>query len=1408
MLAAVLCSFGIGLYSSQAQSVFINEIHYDNDGADTGEGIEVAGPAGTDLSAYTLVLYNGSNGSVYNTVSLSGVLADQENGYGTAFFSIAGVQNGAPDGIALVTDTTVVQFLSYEGTFTALGGPADGMSSVDIAVSEASSTPVGYSLQLSGSGTDYTDFAWAAADTASYDQVNGGQDFVGTSPADIVFINEIHYDNDGVDTGEALELAGTEGIDLAGWELVLYNGSNGSVYNTVSLSGVFTNESGGYGFISFAIAGIQNGSPDGIALVNPLDTVVQFISYEGTLVAVDGPAAGLESSDIGIAETSSTLVGNSLQLTGTGYYFEDFIWVESANTFDALNVDQVIGNPSDTTGNDGDTTIVTPDLVDLWVNEIHYDNASTDVNEGIEVAGTAGADLSGYSLVLYNGNGGAVYNTIPLNGVLADQQSGFGTAFFAISGLQNGSPDGIALVSPENEVLQFLSYEGSFDAVGGAADGLTSEDILVVEGSSTAAGFSLQLQGTGSSYEDFTWAADVASTYDAVNDGQTFVPAAEIAFINEIHYDNASSDVGEAIEVAGTAGLDLTGWSLVLYNGNGGGAYNTTSLSGVIPNQQNGFGTLFFSISGIQNGAPDGVALVNAEDTVVQFLSYEGSFVAVDGPAAGMTSEDIGVAETGSTPAGYSLQLIGSGFAYTDFSWSEAIAETFGSINTGQSFGSGGVDPGPGSDSLVLITIAEARAKNLGDSVIISGILTATDQFDGPAYIHDSTGGIGIYDVSVHGAGAFQIGDEIQVQGVLGEFGQMLQVTNLTSLDSISSGNSVVADTLTISELSAHEGELVTITNVTFADGGLFYPGSNYSISDSSGSTELRIDAEVESLIGKLQPSGLTTVTGIVGSFNGQLQLLPRFEADVPAALDYTPGGSDISQDSTLEIVTWNMEFFGSTLTNYGPSDVALQLENAITIIQALDADIIAVQEVSDTNLLDALVDSLGNYARVCSDVYSYSFEPADPNFPAQKLCFIYNTNTVTITDEQVLFEQFYNDARTGVTNDMSDYPTGSASSFWASGRLPYMVTAEVSIQGITTTVKLVNIHAKSGGGSSDVARKLYDAQALKDTLDTYYASDRVVVLGDYNDDVDVSIGGGATPYEEFVLDTAAYSPVTEVLSNAGFRSYVFSDNMIDHITITDELFDPYIENSVYTFIPFNLVNNYANTTSDHLPVVSRFNLFDLVQPLVVEELEDINLMKGYNERVAKVSAVVSGGLEPYTYSWNDGSSGATLEVTPHYPDTVVTLTVSDASGQVVTTSAQVIIDDVSCEKGRGRWARSGVQMCNGRVTLCVDEHFVDHFQNKGWTLGTCDNVVRRTCSATNNPWSATQTLMFDFSDELVVNVVMYDFFGNEISTEEVNVPSGESEYNVSLPYKGIFYVKVLGVDGSFSASLVMVRAY
>ncbi len=82
----------------------------------------------------------------------------------------------------------------------------------------------------------------------------------------------------------------------------------------------------GYGFVTVAQRGIQNGAPDGLALVEGSGDLVQFLSYEGIFTAADGPAAGVTSQDIGVAETSATAVGQSLQLQGSGTQAGDFAW--------------------------------------------------------------------------------------------------------------------------------------------------------------------------------------------------------------------------------------------------------------------------------------------------------------------------------------------------------------------------------------------------------------------------------------------------------------------------------------------------------------------------------------------------------------------------------------------------------------------------------------------------------------------------------------------------------------------------------------------------------------------------------------------------------------------------------------------------------------------------------------------------------------------------------------------------------------------------------------------------------------------------------------------------------------------------------------------------------------------------
>ena len=401
-----------------------------------------------------------------------------------------------------------------------------------------------------------------------------------------VRVSEIHYDNASTDADERIEVAGPAGMDLSGWSVVLYNGSNGATYGTRTLTESIpaTCTDRGVIVLAYPSNGIQNGAPDGWALVDAGGNVVEFMSYEGTMTATNGPAAGLTSTDIGIRQTGTEPLGSSLQRDGAGTWTE----TEGSNSFGACNDDGAGEEPGPVT----DVT-VTPAEATVYVG-------------GTQSFAAAGFDADG-------------------NAVTA--------ATFTWS----SSDHGIATV----------------DAATGEATGI-------------AAG-TVQISATSDN-------GTVGSASLTVNEAPE--PPVAPVFISEFHYDNDGTDANEGVEVEGPAGLDLAGWSIVPYNGNGGGTYtpHSVALSGVIADDCDGRGVIWFPIAGLQNG-PDGIALVAPGDNVVEFISYEGSFAATNGAAAGMTSTDIGVSQTASTPAGETLQRDAAG------TWTGPKSETTGSCN-------------------------------------------------------------------------------------------------------------------------------------------------------------------------------------------------------------------------------------------------------------------------------------------------------------------------------------------------------------------------------------------------------------------------------------------------------------------------------------------------------------------------------------------------------------------------------------------------------------------------------------------------------------------------------------------------------------------------------------------------------
>jgi len=186
----------------------------------------------------------------------------------------------------------------------------------------------------------------------------------------------------------------------------------------------------------------------------------------------------------------------------------------------------------------------------------------------------------------------------------------------------------------------------------------------------------------------FTSTNETGDTTLTVNIDVEEVPEHKL-WINEFHYDDVGADVNEGIEICGKAGINLSDYTIYIYEGDTGNVDSgkTKALSGTLPNEDNSnYGALWFSMTGDMEQGPEGIALVkNTPEEVLYFISYEGSFEANDGPASGLTSENVVVTESGSDPDDYSLQLKGNGSSYEDFTWSEPSLRSPGLINTGQS---------------------------------------------------------------------------------------------------------------------------------------------------------------------------------------------------------------------------------------------------------------------------------------------------------------------------------------------------------------------------------------------------------------------------------------------------------------------------------------------------------------------------------------------------------------------------------------------------------------------------------------------------------------------------------------------------------------------------------------------------
>jgi len=297
------------------------------------------------------------------------------------------------------------------------------------------------------------------------------------------------------------------------------------------------------------------------------------------------------------------------------------------------------------------------------------------------------------------------------------------------------------------------------------------------------------------------------------------------------------------------------------------------------------------------------------------------------------------------------------------------------------------------------------------------------------------------------------------------------------------------------------------------------------------------------------------------------------------------------SSNNTLDVVAWNIEWFGST--SNGPSNDNLQEQNVLKVLRYLNADIYGLCEVVDTMRLRRVVDSLGSqYSYRISDYCSLAATPSDADWlGGQKLAFIYNNNIFS----NVSFRKFMGSSSQAYTN-------------FASGRFPYLMNANVTINSITRNINFFMLHGKAGSTTTDYNRRQAATIEMKDSLDLRYPSAINLIIGDFNDDFDQTISTGSgtlSSYDALIKDSTDadhYKSITLPLSYAGQASTLNYNDVIDHQVISNEASVFYVPGSAMIRTDVvNAVPNYVTTqnTSDHYPVFSQYNLANMPTNIV-----------------------------------------------------------------------------------------------------------------------------------------------------------------------------------------------------------------
>jgi phosphatidylserine/phosphatidylglycerophosphate/cardiolipin synthase-like enzyme len=311
----------------------------------------------------------------------------------------------------------------------------------------------------------------------------------------------------------------------------------------------------------------------------------------------------------------------------------------------------------------------------------------------------------------------------------------------------------------------------------------------------------------------------------------------------------------------------------------------------------------------------------------------------------------------------------------------------------------------PGPIAAVKLNDPSGVPQRLGELATIRGIVTVANQFGGPSYVQDNTGGIAIFGSTF--STAVTLGDEVVVTGVVSPFNGLSELVAPRLHVIASVGNPVTPLTVTCSQLfndgaggvEQFEGLLVRLNIVTVGDTfgnpiatwAVTGSGTNYRLFDATGHVDIRVDNDV-SFANTPAPQGTFDVIGVVSQFKpsppyiGGYQVMPRFTADIIATgpiFATFPVESNILPASLT--IGWQTINNGTTHVRYGRTpllelgvvgDDTLRTNHTIVLVGLDPGTVYYIQAFSvagiDTSFASTLIASTASPVQSTGQINAY----------------------------------------------------------------------------------------------------------------------------------------------------------------------------------------------------------------------------------------------------------------------------------------------------------------------------------------------------------------------------------------------------------------------------------------------------